>query len=372
MSKIAFHLNCLAQGGAERVVSSLANQLAEEGEEVYIATEWQEDNEFAIDERITRVHVGLRESDQNKGRVAKYYLRVKYLREFVKAVKPDVLISFARKANYRAIMAARGTNVPVMISIRNDPVYGYSDTVNKLQIKALFPRAAGCVFQTKDQKAFFAPLLQDNSRIILNPINPKYLNVKPVAESDKEKSVVHHARLVDFKNQQMLLRAFLRVHETHPDYVLRIYGDDSGDGTKEILEGIIRDNHAEDCIFLMGPSDNLENELSKGMVYAFTSDHEGLPNSLLEAMALGLPCVATDCPCGGPATVMEHMKSGYLIPIKNEDALVEGLNTLINDRELALSLGREAAKISEIANPESISKQWKDYINEVISSSRQR
>ena len=170
----------------------------------------------------------------------------------------------------------------------------------------------------------------------------------------------------------MLLRAFLRVHEIHPDYVLRIYGDDSGDGTKEILESIIRDNHAENCIFLMGPSDNLENELSKGMVYAFTSDHEGLPNSLLEAMALGLPCVATDCPCGGPATVMEHMKSGYLIPIKNEDALVNGLNTLIDNRELALSLGREAAKISEIANPESISKQWKDYINEVISSSRQR
>lgn len=367
MSKIAFHLNCLAQGGAERVVSSLANELAAEGEQVYIATEWQDENEFAIDERITRVHVGLRASDEHKGRFSKYLLRVKYLKEFLKAEQPDVLISFARKANYRAIMASKGTGVPVIISIRNNPVEGYASFIDRLQVKSLFPHAAGCVFQTKDQKAFFYPLLQDNSRIILNPINPKYLSTTSVDESEKEKSIVHHARIVDFKNQPMLLRAFLRVHASHPDYILRIYGDDSGDGTLEILEKIIHDNHAEGSIFLMGPSDSLEKELPKGMVYAFTSDCEGLPNSLLEAMALGLPCVATDCPCGGPATVIEHMKNGYLIPIKDEDALVKGLNTLIENRDLALSLGKEAAKISEIANAECIANQWKDYINEIIT-----
>ncbi len=370
MSKIAFHLNTLAQGGAERVVSSLANQLASEGETVFVTTEWQEQNEFALDSRVKRIHVGLKDSDQGKGRLSKYFLRIKYLKEFLESEKPDVLLSFARKANYRAIMAARKTNVPVIISIRNNPMTGDSDLINKFWIKTLFPHATACVFQTVDQRAFFKPLLQDNSRIILNPINAKYLNVPEVDETLKEKSVVHHARLVDFKNQPMLLRAFLRVHEIHPDYVLRIYGDDSGDGTKEILEGIIKDNHAEDCIFLMGPSDNLENELSKGMVYAFTSDHEGLPNSLLEAMALGLPCVATDCPCGGPATVIEDGINGLLIPIKDEDALVQGLLKLVENRDYAISLGREARKISEIANPEAISTQWKEYISEIISKGR--
>ena len=83
MSKIAFHLNCLAQGGAERVVSSLANQLCAMGEDVYIATEWQEENEFKIDERITRIHVGLRDDDEKKSRITKFLLRVRYLKDFV-------------------------------------------------------------------------------------------------------------------------------------------------------------------------------------------------------------------------------------------------------------------------------------------------
>ena len=366
MSKIAFHLNCLAQGGAERVVSSLANELAAEGEDVYVATEWQDEDEFALDPRVTRVHVGLRESDESKNRVTKFFLRIKYLKEFVREYKPDILIAFAQRANYRALMAAGDSDTPVLISIRTDPTGHYDAFSDKVQIKWLFPKAAGCVFQTTGQREFFYPYLQENSRIILNPINPKYIGTKKVDDKDSEKAVVHHARLVDFKNQPMLLRAFIRVHEKHPDYVLRLYGGDSFDGTKEILDRIIEENNASEYIFLMGPSDSLEKELPKGMVYAFTSDWEGLPNSLLEAMALGMPIVATDCPCGGPATVMKDGENGLLIPIKNEDALVDGLNRLIEDRELANRLGDEARKISDIANAEAVAVQWKEYINELI------
>ena len=370
MSKIAFHLNCLAQGGAERVVSSLANELAAEGEEVYVATEWQDEDEFALDPRVTRVHVGLRDTDENKSRVTKFFLRIKYLKEFVREYKPDILIAFAQRANYRALMAAGDSDIPVLISIRTDPVGHYDALSDKVQIRWLFPKAAGCVFQTTGQREFFRPYLQENSRIILNPINPKYIGTPFVDDSDREKAVVHHARLVDFKNHPLLLKAFIRVHEKHPDYVLRLYGGDSFDGTKEILEKIIEENNAHDYIFLMGASDSLETELPKGMVYAFTSDWEGLPNSLLEAMALGMPTVATDCPCGGPATVMRDGENGLLIPIKNEDALVDGINRLIEDRELAVRLGNEARKIADIANAESVASQWKEYINELIAKAK--
>ena len=364
MKRIAFHLNCLARGGAERVVSNLANQFAAEGYEVFIATEWQEEDEYPIDPAVKRIHVGLKEEDERKGRITKFFLRVKYLKKFVKDYKPDVLIAFAHRANYRALMAAGNSKVPVVISIRTDPVGHYDALSDKLQIRWLFPKAAGCVFQTKGQKEFFKPYLQDNSKIILNPINPKYIGVeKPV---EREKSVVHHARLVDFKNQPMLLRAFIRVHEKHPDYVLKIYGDDSHDGTKEILDKIIADNHAEEYIFLMGGSDCLEKELPKGSVYAFTSDWEGLPNSLMEAMALGLPIVATDCPCGGPATVMTNEVDGLLIPIKDENALVEGINRLIENRELAECFGDNARHIAERANAEAVFRQWRSYLEDIV------
>ncbi len=365
MKSIAFHLNCLAQGGAERVVSNLANQFAKEGYKVYIATEWQEENEFAIDEKVTRVHVGLRESDENKNRIVKFFLRIRYLKDFLEQYKPDVLIAFAQRANYRALMACKDTGTPTVISIRTDPVGHYDALSDKIQIKWLFNRAAGCVFQTTGQKEFFKPYLQDNSCIILNPVNPKYIGVEHPVE--KEKAVVHHARLVDFKNQPMLIDAFMKVHEKHPDYVLRIYGGDSFDGTKEILEERIKKYKAENFIFLMGASDSLEKEIPKGEVYAFSSDWEGLPNSLLEAMAMGMPVVATDCPCGGPRTVIRDGENGLLVPIKDPDALADGLCRLIEDKEFAGRLGKEAAKISEITGPEQVFDKWRCYLHRVTN-----
>lgn len=363
MRKIAFHLNCLEQGGAERVVTNLANQFAGQGYEVLIATEWYGENEFQTDPRVRRVHVGLREADHHRHRLVQFLLRVKYLRQFLKEEKPDILIPFARKALYRGLMAAYFDKTPVLISIRTDPAGHYEEKSDKIQIPLLFPRADGCVFQTEGAREFFAPRLQKNSRIILNPIHPKYIGV-PRPET-RNKTVVQSGRLVDFKNQPMLIRAFVEVHKKHPDYDLKIYGGDSFDGTKEILEALIAENQAQDYIHLMGASDTLEKDLVDAALFAFTSDWEGLPNALMEAMALGLPIVATDCPCGGPRTIMTDGVDGLLIPIKDQRALEDGINRLIEDPELAERLGREARKIADRANGEAVFAQWKDYIEEL-------
>ncbi|MBO5621461.1 MAG: glycosyltransferase, partial [Butyrivibrio sp.] len=183
----------------------------------------------------------------------------------------------------------------------------------------------------------------------------------------REKAVMHHARLVDFKNQPMLVRAFLKVHEKHPDYVLKIFGPDSGDGTKEILEKLIRDNSAKSSVLLMGASSDLEKEIPKGEIYAYSSDYEGMPNSLLEAMAMGMPVISTDCPCGGPRAVICDGENGFLIPVGDEVALTDRINRLIEDKELAKRFSENARKIEDVASMEAIYKQWKDYLEEVTS-----
>lgn len=368
MQKIAFHLNSLQQGGAERVVSNLANRFAKEGYEVVIATEWYGTDEFALDQKVRRVHVGLTKEDENRSRISKMLRRIWYLRRFMKKEKPDVVVAFTRGVLYRALAAGIGTGIPVVISVRTDPVGHYDKKADKLRIPLLFPHAAGCVFQTEGAKAFFAPYLQENSKIILNPLNPKYVGVPEPAVRTKD--IVQSGRLVDFKNQPMLIRAFLKVHEKHPDYTLKIYGPDSKDGTKEILESIIHENHAEDFVKLMGGSNTLEKDLADAALYAFSSDWEGLPNALMEAMALGLPVVSTDCPCGGPKTLIEDGVNGLLVPIMDEKAMTDGILRLIEDRELAERLGREARKISERANEDAVFEQWQTYLQECCKKNR--
>lgn len=366
MSKILFHLNCLEQGGAERVVSNLANAFAADGDEVIVATEWRGEQEFELDKRVKRLIIGTTEKDENKSRIAKVFIREKYLKNCIKEENPDVVISFAQNANYRTLMATKRLKVPVIISVRTDPVGHYDRPVDKIMIPLTYHRADGCVFQTTGQRDFFPEYLRKKSTIILNPVNEKYLDV-PSPEK-REKAVVHAGRIVDFKNQPMLIEAFCKVHERFPEHELRIYGPDSHDGTLEILKKLIADKKAEEYVKLMGPSDQLEQELPKGEVYAFSSDWEGLPNALIEAMALGMPIVSTDCPCGGPRTIMTDGEDGLLVPVADPEAMANGICKLLEDREYAENLGKNARKISEKVNSKAVIKQWHDYIEKVINS----
>lgn len=363
--KIMFHLNCLAQGGAERVVTNLSGQFAEEGNDVIVATEWTDVNEFRLNDKVRRVNAGLFPEDEKKNRIGKYFARGKRLRECIDREKPDVVVAFAQSALYRALKVEKNGNTPVVIAVRTDPKGHYDRPVDKYMIKHFFPCMAGGVFQTTQQRDFFRPYCDEkNSCVILNPLNEKYCHV-PFQEH-RTKRVVTSGRLVDFKNQKMLIDAFENVHKKHPDYVLEIYGEDSHDGTLGILEERISRYNAKEYVHLMGGSNELEKVLPDAAVYAFSSDWEGLPNALMEAMAMGLPIVATDCPCGGPAEIMENEKNGLLVPIMDPEALSAGICRLIEDPLFAEKLGNEARKITDRANGETIYRQWHDFLSERI------
>ncbi|MBO5486163.1 MAG: glycosyltransferase, partial [Eubacterium sp.] len=176
VNKILFHLNCLERGGAERVVSNLANQFAREGDEVIVATEWEGEAEYSLDERVRRVHVGLKESDENRSRLSKAIRRFLYLRKFILQEKPDVTVAFAKKAIYRALAATLFTKEKVIIAVRTNPVGHYDQRIDKVMIPLLLSHAAGAVFQTEGQRDFFPKYIQNKSTIILNPLHDKYIS----------------------------------------------------------------------------------------------------------------------------------------------------------------------------------------------------
>ena len=175
MMKIMFHLNCLEQGGAERVVSTLANYFAEYGYEVIIATEWTAKNEFSIHNKIKRIHVGLTKRQEQHTHLIQVLDRIINLRRLIRKEKPDVVIAFAKKANYRALIASIFTKQKVMVSVRTNPYLHYVTKGDKILIPLIYKRAAGNVFQTEGAKSFFSKKIQTKSRIILNPINNKYI-----------------------------------------------------------------------------------------------------------------------------------------------------------------------------------------------------
>ena len=369
MKKVVFYTQSLFKGGAERVVTLLAERFALAGFDTTVATIDKGENEYPLTDHVRRVYVGLQPSDQNKGRLTRMYLRRRYLRDFLKQERPDVVISFLKHPILYSLSAVSGLHIPVITAERSNPEVSFASRFDRLCARIYMKRAAGYVFQTKGQHEFFIPYIpqnRDNSIIILNPVTATYINVPPAAV--REKSVVHHARLVDFKDQQLMIRAFVRVHEKHPDYCLKIYGNDSHDGTKELLEKTIAETGSAAYCFLLGGDVAFEEVIPKGSVYLFSSYYEGLSNSVLEAMAMGMPIVATDCPCGGNRTLITDGVNGLLVPIREEEPMAEAVCKLIEDRDLAERLGLSARKITERANIDSIFEQWRDYVITIIDT----
>ena len=365
--KILFHIHNLNRGGAERVVVNLSERFAADGYEVIIATQEYAEYEYEVPEKVRRVNAGIGNSNSGNLLLRFHYLRKRRnrLRDILKKESPDLVIAFGKSANFRAVPAAKGI-CPVLVSVRNDPKVDYAGKMNRLFCKRYLYHADGCVFQTEEARAFFQKEFAERSRIILNPINDKYLNMEPV--SDRRPVIVTAGRIAAQKDQEVLIRAFAFIEKGYPEYRLHIYGADSGDGTKEKLEQLVTGQKLSEKVIFCGNSDSLEKEIADCALFVLSSDYEGLPNALMEAMAMGLPVISTDCPCGGPAMLIENGINGYLVPVKDVDAMAAAMEKVLSDKDHAKELGLAALKIRERANGTVIYQKWKQYAQELMQN----
>lgn len=380
--KVMFHINSLGKGGAERVVSLLANEFVKDGTEIVIATEWYAEEEYDVESEVKRIHAGLSEIQEKGNRLAKQWYRIHNLRKTLRQEKPDVVLSFCAKANYRALMAATATGIPVIASVRNDPKKDYVGTSKSIMNKLFLNKAAGCVFQTEEAQEFFDEVLQKKSLIICNPVNEKYLKAERKAP---EKKIVCVGRLVAQKNQMLLVNAFERILKQYPDYHLYLYGDGSDDECKEellqyvekkkIKSTTLQDENVEimekdfgtmiglrNHVHFMGLSSTLEQDMADAAMFVLPSNYEGMPNALMEAMALGLPVISTDCPCGGSRYWIEPGVTGQLIPVKDVNSMAEAIEYYIQNPTKAEEMGAKARQRLHEATVDKIFEQWKMYI----------
>lgn len=367
--KILFHLNSMGHGGAERVVSTLCNAFVRQGCEVVLTTQWKSQQEYPVDSHVKRIHVGLDAQDDNKSRITKIWLRYARLRKCIRMEKPDLVISFCNKANFRSAFAMSGMKVPLLVSVRNDPQKSYAPY--RIPTWYMERKASGCVFQTPDAMRFFSKKLQKKSRIIFNPLSEKYLNVKDESSylAARSKEIVTVGRISRQKNQLLLLRAFNNILKKYPDYKLKIYGEIQEKDFYEELRQYVDKNELYDNVSFMGVTDTLCEEIRNAAVFVLPSDYEGMPNALIEAMVLGLPCIATDCPCGGAALLIQNKVSGRLVPTGQVAPLQTALDDTLSHPEEAALMGKNAKKVLEKVHPDRICDEWIKYISEITKAS---
>lgn len=367
--KLLFHVNSMGKGGAERVISILSGRFVKDGYAVVIVTLWRADEEYELADGVRRINLGDGGKVETTGRIVSVFRRIVLalerfagLRKVICKEKPDLVISFCNKANFRCSYSMFGMKTPLLVSVRNDPRIDYFPY--KHGVRRMEKKAAGCVFQTQDALNCFDEKFREKSRVIWNPLDDKYLTDSDDIK-ERSKYIVNVGRLSVQKNQLLLLSAFRRIMEKIPEYEVRIYGEESENGVKKLLTDYIEKNEMQSRVRLMGASSHLEKEIRDASLFVLSSDYEGLPNALIEAMALGVPVISTDCPCGGPGELIENGVSGGLVPVGDEKKLSEVMLNLLSDPDYAERIGENGKKVRERVSPDRIYREWKDFVEEL-------
>ena len=360
MKKILFYIYSLNKGGAERVLLTVAEQLSRADDiSVVVLTDVIDSNEYDYSFNIERINLE-KIDDKKKNATVNKIGRLFAIRRAIKKENPDKVVAFMVSNATRAILALMGTKYKVIAAVRSNPYDEYGDKKQRAKLCRIFSHAQSIVCQTESQREFFEAI-RPTREIILNPISGDFC-VAPF-EGKREKTIVATGRLYDYKNHKLLIDAFYNIASEFYDYRLIIYGE--GPYRKELEAEIDKlDKESPrlnflDRVILAGDSDNVAEEILRSSIYVLPSDTEGLPNALLEAMSLGLPCISTDCPCGGPRSVIRDGENGLLVPVGNVELMTNALRKLLIDESLRKQIGRAAVNIREVCSLEAIMKKWK-------------
>lgn len=352
MKKIDIITRAMTSGGAERVIAQLANYFTEKDISCRIITTENGEVMYPLHEKIDIVAIGKKSNNKVIDRI----LRYKTIRSVVQKNKPDVVLTMPEDTGIYAILALIGTGIPVYVSERNNPWVMPDVKITRLLRKVAYPFTKGIIFQTQMAKSFFPQYIQKKGVVLQNPVDATRIPEPYIGERRKVFAAV--GRLEPQKNFPMLIRAFSEFHKREKDYKLVIYGE----GRERInIENLIKELHLENFVSLPGRNKDVLNCINDCAAFILSSDYEGMPNALIEAMCMGMPVISTDCPSGGPREIIENEKNGLLIPVNDELRMTQAMFNIIKDGNSCL-LGQNAYKIGKHLMDASVFEDWKNVL----------
>jgi len=275
-----------------------------------------------------------------------------FLRKTIMKIDPVSILSFGEYWNSFVLLGLLGAKIPVYISDRAQP--GKNMTrIHRLLRKALYPKAAALIAQTERAREINENLRLNNNIVVIgNPIR----NIAKVNDKTRENIVLMVARLIKSKRHDLLIKIFAKA--ATKDWKLVLVGyDHLKQQNEENLKRLSIELGIENQVVFAGKTDNVEDHYNKAKIFAFTSESEGFPNVIGEAMSAGLPVVAFDC-IAGPAELINNGKTGYLIPLYNEEEFKEKLVILMNDEVHCQIMGQAAKAVIQQFSIEHIGEKF--------------
>lgn len=354
--KIAIVTNSLSLGGAERISVLLAEWLNSKGYEVAIIT-LKRDNKkiYEVNPKIKRMAI-------NGENGSSSFDIILNLRRTLKEYNPSLILVMGVPLSIYTVPASLGLSIPLIVSERNDPAHFAGRKITKFLSRFLMRYAKGFVFQTNEAMNYYSKSIRNKGIVIPNPLTSS--NLPEPYKGVRRKRVVTVGRLVPQKNHELLISAFKEIVSEFPEYTLTIYGEGID---RPKLSNKINEEKLSNNVFLPGEKSNIYSEIIDAELFVLSSDFEGMPNVLIEAMALGLPVISTDCSGGGASSLIEDRMNGVLVPVGNKDEMVSAMKAVLLNKEFAKLIGENAIEIRERLNSDKVCNQWFEYFLKTIN-----
>lgn len=363
--RILLLTSSMNSGGAERVASTLANAWVSRGDQVTLMPTFSGGGEcfYKLSPDVRLVYLADLVSSRARTFVNQL-ARLRALRRFIATERPDVIVSFLANVNVATIVASAGLGIPVVVCERIDPFALPTSNLLRFACRFTYPLADALMVQTPAVATKYAssgwPLRR--VRVIPNPVPGQMLDIQQHGGADEKKRLLSVGRLAEQKQFGMLIKVFASLARSHTNWFLTIAGEGP---LRSALQRQIDELGLEGRVELPGRIKNIGEELARADAFVLTSEYEGFPNALLEAMAVGLPCVTFDCP-SGPREISMDGQVALLVPVNDEPALGVALERLMLDADLRHCLGSRArASVIERFALDKVLEQWDSLFEEV-------
>lgn len=356
--KICIIIPTLQRGGAERVAAALANYLAKKGNSVTLVTFDNNNPGYQIDKLVSVKNIYL----GNDTSILNIYRRILLLRSLLKETKADVVLSFFMKTTMYALLA-RTKKVRIIGSERSNPFFKKKSKIYKYLEKILLPWADGFIFLTKEAKFYYPQSVQRKSTVIPNGIFIDDIDESIVKFEDRKlNEICAVGRLHPVKDYPTMIRAFSIFSSDYNNYSLKIYGEGS-----ELcnLMKLVKELNLENKVQFMGIVEDVAKYTADSGMYILTSKSESWCNALMESLALGIPCIATDCDFG-PRAMIQNGINGILTPVGDANAIADAMSKIANNHKLAQMFSNNALKIRKTHSAEKILDLYNEYIKEIL------